>query len=275
MRGTLMSAIGLAALATSTVVPCAAARADWAPTKSVEFVVMAGPGGGADQIARFIAGLVQKHKLFPVEARVANMPGDSGGAALSHLKGQSGNDHLLIFTLNSFFTVPLTKPNLGIDILGFTPIARLGLDPFLLWVHSDRADIKSIGDFATAVNNAGKWTMAGTGSMQEDELLTILLNSVLKVEMRYQPVGGGGEVARLLADGFVQSTVNNPGEISNFHAARRVKPIRGLHQGQAGAICRYPHVLGTRSGDRIPDAARGRRATAHEQRRRRLLLGRL
>jgi len=206
---------------------------------------------------------------------VANMPGDSGGAALSHLKGQSGNDHLLIFTLNSFFTVPLTKPNLGIDILGFTPIARLGLDPFLLWVHSDRADIKSIGDFATAVNNAGKWTMAGTGSMQEDELLTILLNSVLKVEMRYQPVGGGGEVARLLADGFVQSTVNNPGEISNFHAARRVKPIRGLHQGQAGAICRYPHVLGTRSGDRIPDAARGRRATAHEQRRRRLLLGRL
>jgi len=226
MRTSLLAAAGLAALAVTTLAPAAPAWADWAPTKPVEFVVMAGPGGGADKIARFIAGLAQKHNLFPVEAKVVNMPAHSGSDALSHLKNNSGNDHLLIFTLNSFFTVPLIRPDLGIDIVSFTPIARLGLDPFLLWVHMDRTDINSISDFEIAVEKADNWTMAGTGSMQEDELLTILLNSFLtSKKMKYQAQGGGGDVARLLAERKVQSTVNNPGEIHAYHMARRVKPL--------------------------------------------------
>jgi tripartite-type tricarboxylate transporter receptor subunit TctC len=216
MRTGLSAAACLAVLAASVLVPRAAgtARADWVPTKPVEFVVMAGQGGGADKIARFIATLVEKHDLFPVEARVVNMPAQSGSEALSYMTNNAGNDHLLMFTLNSFFTVPLLRPNLKIDILNFAPIARLGLDPFLLWVHTDRADIKSVADFAAAVAKTDKWTMAGTGSMAEDELLTIFLNSALKLQMKYLPRGGGGEVARMLAEGAAQSTVNNPGEIN-------------------------------------------------------------
>jgi len=33
----------------------------WEPTKTVEFIVPAGTGGGADQMARMIQGIVQKH----------------------------------------------------------------------------------------------------------------------------------------------------------------------------------------------------------------------
>ncbi|MEO6362906.1 MAG: tripartite tricarboxylate transporter substrate binding protein, partial [Caldimonas sp.] len=36
----------------------------WEPTKPVEFVVPAGTGGGADQMARLIQGIVVKHKLM-------------------------------------------------------------------------------------------------------------------------------------------------------------------------------------------------------------------
>jgi putative tricarboxylic transport membrane protein len=236
MRTSLLAAACLAILATGAVAP---AQADWVPTKPVEFVVMAGQGGGADKIARFIAALVQKHNLFPVEAKVVNMPGKSGGDALSHLKSQAGNDHLLIFTLNSFFTVPLLRPELKIDILAFTPVARLGLDPFLLWVHADRTDINTVGEFALAVAKADNWTMAGTGSMQEDELLTIMLNFVFKLDMKYLAREGGGEVAKLLADKIVQSTVNNPAEISSHHAARRVKPIAAFTKD------RLPQYAGT------------------------------
>jgi tripartite-type tricarboxylate transporter receptor subunit TctC len=210
------------ALALAMVLP---AKADWVPTKPVEFVVMAGQGGGADKIARFIAGLVKKHSLFPVEARVVNMPAQSGGEALAYMKNNAGNDHLLIFTLNSFFTVPLIRPKLEVDILTFTPIARLGLDPFLLWVHTDRSEIDSVSDFVAVAAKADNWTMAGTGSMSEDELLTIMLNSAYKLRMKYLPKGGGGEVARLLAEGAVHSTVNNPGEIGTYHKARLVKPL--------------------------------------------------
>ena len=38
--------------------------AAWEPTKPVEFVIPAGPGGGADQMARLIQGIVAKHNLM-------------------------------------------------------------------------------------------------------------------------------------------------------------------------------------------------------------------
>ncbi|NBQ30265.1 MAG: tripartite tricarboxylate transporter substrate binding protein, partial [Burkholderiaceae bacterium] len=49
LKSTLLS-VALAAgfAATST----AHAQAKWEPTKAVEFVIPAGPGGGADQMAR-------------------------------------------------------------------------------------------------------------------------------------------------------------------------------------------------------------------------------
>src|SRR3712207_7642987 len=55
------SAAGALALGTSAV-PAAAA---WEPTRTVEFIIPAGTGGGADQMARMIQGIVQKHNLMP------------------------------------------------------------------------------------------------------------------------------------------------------------------------------------------------------------------
>src|SRR3546814_6067746 len=46
------------------VVGAGEAQAEWKPTKTVEFIVPAGAGGGADQMARMIQGIVQKHKLM-------------------------------------------------------------------------------------------------------------------------------------------------------------------------------------------------------------------
>jgi tripartite-type tricarboxylate transporter receptor subunit TctC len=240
MRRGLSAAACLTVLATGILALAAAgaARADWVPTKPVEFVVMAGQGGGADKIARFIAGIAKKHNLF--EASIVNMPAQSGSEALSYMKNNAGNDHLLMFTLNSFFTVPLSRPKLGVDILGFTPIARLGLDPFLLWVHTDRVDINSVADFAAVAARSERWTMAGTGSMAEDELLTIFLNSALKLRMSYLPKGGGGEVARLLADGTVQSTVNNPGEINALYKKGLVKPLAIFTRKRLGRYADTP-----------------------------------
>ena len=37
----------------------------WEPTKPIEFVIPAGTGGGADQMARLISGIAEKNKLSP------------------------------------------------------------------------------------------------------------------------------------------------------------------------------------------------------------------
>ena len=72
-----------AALAASFVVGAAlssVAYGAWEPTKPVTFVVPAGTGGGADQMARFLQGVIAKHKLMPQPMIVVN---ESGGAGSS------------------------------------------------------------------------------------------------------------------------------------------------------------------------------------------------
>ena len=88
-------------------------------------------------------------------------------------------------------------------------------DAFLLWVHADRTDIKTLDDFVKAARAKGdKWIMAGTGVAQEDSLLTDFLNSTYGLKMTYKAFGGGGEVARELAEKRADSTVNNPAELA-------------------------------------------------------------
>ncbi len=215
------------------------AHAEWKPTQPITFLVMAGEGGGADKIARLVAKLINDKKYASTRISVRNLSGNSGADALKYMQANADNDHLLLFTLNSYFTVPITQPKLGIDVLKFRPIARLGLDPFLLWVNTDRNDIKSIRDFIGAAHEKN-WTMAGTGTHSEDELLTSFLNFYYKLAMEYQPHSGGGKVARLLSEHRVNSTVNNPGEMHRYLVAGKTKPIAAFTQKRLPQFANVP-----------------------------------
>lgn len=203
-----------------------AAHAEWQPAKPIQFIVMAGKGGGADKATRFIVDLIAKEKLSPVPIEVVNMAGHSGGDALAEMVKRTGDNHLLLFTLNSFYTTPLEMPELKVDIARFGPVARLAEDVFLLWVNSERKDISTIDDFVAAAKAKGKdWVMVGTGRGAEDELLTEFLNATYGLEMSYVAKGGGGEVAKDLAEKRADSTVNNPAEQNDFYPKGLTKPI--------------------------------------------------
>jgi putative tricarboxylic transport membrane protein len=202
------------------------ALAEFEPQKPIEFVVMAGKGGGADKIVRFFQSVIAKHDLAPVPVTPVNKPGGSGAEALVYLKGKTGDNHTIMFTLNSFYTTPLRQPALGVDIATFTPIARMAEDTFLLWVNSDRKDINSVSDFVKAAKAKGSdWIMAGTGRASEDNLLTDFLNTAYDLNMKYVPYKGGGKVAVELAGNNADSTVNNPSEQLGFYQAGKTKPI--------------------------------------------------
>lgn len=218
-------ALGTAGLALSLGVT-STAMAAWEPQKPIEFVVMAGKGGGADKAVRFFQSIIAKHKLAPVPVTPINKPGGSGAEALVYLQGKKGDNHTVMFTLNSFYTTPLRQPALGVDITTFTPIARMAEDTFLLWVNSDRKDINNVGDFVKAAKAKGSdWIMAGTGKASEDNLLTDFLNTAYGLSMKYVPYKGGGKVAKELAGNNADSTVNNPSEQLGFFQAGKTKPL--------------------------------------------------
>jgi len=201
------------------------AVAAWKPNKPIEFVIMAGKGGGADKMARLLQTVIEKNKWSSKPLTPINKPGGSGAEALVHLKNARDPDHTIMVTLNSFYTTPLRQPKLGVDITTYTPVARMAEDTFLLWVHKD-SGIKNIKDFVTAAKKAGRnWIMAGTGKLQEDQLLTDFLNASYGLNMKYIPYKGGGKVAKQLAGKHANSTVNNPSEQEGFYAAGTTVPI--------------------------------------------------
>jgi tripartite-type tricarboxylate transporter receptor subunit TctC len=202
------------------------ALADFKPQKPIQFVVMAGKGGGADKAVRLMQSIIAKHKMAPVPVTPINKPGGTGAEALVYLKQKKGDNHTIMFTLNSFYTTPLRQPALGVDIGEFTPVARMAEDTFLLWVHSDRKDINNVADFVKAAKAKGNsWIMAGTGKASEDNLLTDFLNSAYGLNMKYVPYKGGGKVAKELAGKNADSTVNNPSEQLGFFEAGTTKPL--------------------------------------------------
>ena len=218
--------MAIAVGATAMLAMPAISQAAWQPQKPVEFVVMAGKGGGADKAVRLLQSIIASENMAPVPFTPVNKPGGSGAEALVHMKGKKGDNHTIMFTLNSFYTTPLRQKGLGIDIADFTPVARMAEDTFLLWVHSDRKDINDIGDFVKAAKAKGKsWIMAGTGKNSEDNLLTDFLNSAYDLKMKYVPYKGGGKVAKELAGKNADSTVNNPSEQLGFYEAGTTKAL--------------------------------------------------
>lgn len=197
---------------------------DWKPQKPIELVIMAGQGGGADRLARLFQAMIQKENLSTMPMLPVNKGGGSGAEALRYLKDSEGDNHIIMATLNSYFTTPL-RTDIGVDIEEFTPIARMAIDTFILWVNAD-SDIKNLDDYVAAVKAAGtSWKMGGTGTGQEDSLVTAMLEQEFGIEMTYVPFDGGGDVAKNLVGGHVDSSVNNPSEALGFYNAGKLRPI--------------------------------------------------
>lgn len=196
----------------------------WQPMRPVEMVIMAGQGGGADRLARLFQTIIQQERLSRLPFLPVNKGGGSGAEALRYLKDNAGNPHIVMATLNSYFTTPI-QTDIGVNIEEFTPLARMAVDTFALWVNVD-SGIETIEQYVDAVKAAdGAWRMGGTGSGQEDSLVTALLERHFGIRHTYVPMGGGGEVATQLAGGHVDATVNNPSEAIGFWQAGRVRPI--------------------------------------------------
>lgn len=188
----------------------AAPVAAWEPTKTVEFIVPAGTGGGADQMARFIQGMVAKHSLMKQPMVVINKGGGAGGEGFIYVKEAKGDPNVIIITLSNLFTTPMAT-GVPFSWKDLTPVSMMALDEFVLWVNAD-TPYKTATEYIDAVKKAGpgKMKMGGTGSKQEDQIITVGIEKQTGAQFTFISYKGGGEVAVQLVGKHVDSTVNNP-----------------------------------------------------------------
>ena len=212
-----------AAMSLAALVPTSSLAA-WEPTRPVEFIIPAGTGGGADIMARTIQGIVTKHNLMKQPMVVVNKAGGAGGEGFLDVKASKDNPHKIIITLSNLFTTPLAT-GIPFNWKDLTPVAMLALDEFVLWVNAEKPykTAKEYVDAAKAAN--GTFKMGGTGSKQEDQIITEALQKATGAKFIYIPQAGGGAVAVQLVGNHVDSTVNNPNEAISHWRGEKLRPL--------------------------------------------------
>jgi len=187
--------------------------------------VPAGTGGGADQMARFLQGVVAKNNLMKQPLIVVNKAGGAGAEGFLDVKNAKGDPNKIIITLSNLFTTPLAT-GVPFNWKDLTPVAMLALDEFVLWVNAE-APYKTSSDYMKAIKAGtdGQFKMAGTGSKQEDQIITVALEKAVGKKMTYVPFKGGGDVAVQLVGKHVDSTVNNPIEAIAQWRAGALRPL--------------------------------------------------
>jgi len=231
------------------LVAASAPAAAWEPTKPVEFVIPAGTGGGADQMARLIQGIVAKHNLMKQPLIPVNKSGGAGAEGFLEVKAAKGDAHKIIITLSNLFTTPMAT-GVPFNWKDLTPVAMLSLDNFVLWVNAEDP-YKTPKEYLDAVKKGGANTfkMGGTGSKQEDQIITVAIEKAAGVKFTYIPFKGGGAVATQLVGKHINSSVNNP-----------IEAVAQWRAGKLRALCvfddqRMPYknkVTDTQSWNDIP-----------------------
>ena len=224
IRNGLRAGLAAAAFALAPLTGLAA----WEPTKTVEFVVPAGTSGGADQMARVIQSIIAKHSLMKQSMVVVNKGGGAGAEGFLDVKGAKGDPHKIIITLSNLFTTPLAT-GVPFNWRDLTPVQMMALDQFVLWVNAE-SPYKTSKDFFTeakarAGDQSKRFKMAGTGSKQEDQIITVAIEKAAGVKFIYIPFKGGGDVAVQLVGKHIDSSVNNPIEAVAQWRAGKLRPL--------------------------------------------------
>jgi tripartite-type tricarboxylate transporter receptor subunit TctC len=206
------------------LVAAQAAQAEWKPTKPIEFLGSAGPGGGTDIFNRMVQSIVQKYNLVDQPILVTPKGGGSGAEAYVYTKAAAGDPHKLVYGTSNLYTLPLVA-KVAFKHTDFTPVAAMVFDEFILWNKGDSEwkDYKSFTEAAKAAS--GTFKMAGALSKDTDQTLTRFIEKDTGAKFIYIPFKSGGEASVQLSGGHVAAHLNNPSESVGHFKAGQVKPI--------------------------------------------------
>jgi putative tricarboxylic transport membrane protein len=187
------------------------------PTRPVELLVPAAPGGGWDQTARGLQQVVQEAKLTDQSVEVINREGGGGATGLAELTTNDKGDPYSLMIGGLVMIGALKQANSPLSITQATTIATLTSEAEAFVVRAD-SPFQTIQDVVDAYRADPKSVIFGGGSAGGSD--HIVIGQMLKAaglspgEMNYIGYAGGGEATAGILSGDVQVGVSGVSEFA-------------------------------------------------------------
>jgi len=213
--------------APATSAPAAKAASDY-PTKAIDIMAPANPGGGFDQTARLVQKALTDDKVVTVNVTVSNKPGAGGTVGMAELIKNSAAD--------PYKTIMTGRVTVGSQITGKTeakvsalaPIARMMGEAEVI-VAPANSPFNSLKDVMDALKKDAKSVKIAGGSAGgiDHELAALLVKEASGdvKNLSYVPFAGGGEAAAAIIGGQVQLGISGYGEFKGQIDGKQMKAI--------------------------------------------------
>ena len=193
------SAAALCSAAFCSLLACSAAAQNF-PTRPIDVVTHASPGGGTDATAR---SMVLGTKLaLDVDMAVVPRTGGGGVVALNYVNSRPRDGHtVLAITPTHLFAIARGQGPIRNEDL--VPVARATDDPIVVMVRGD-SDVQTLEDLmALGRQRPIKWGTTQIGGV--DHVAGAVLAQRANTELSVVPFQGGGEIVTNLMGGSVDA----------------------------------------------------------------------
>jgi putative tricarboxylic transport membrane protein len=191
------------------------------PERPIELIVPWGPGGGADQLARLVAKLMEP--LLGQGIPVVNVPGGTGATGMARLLSSPADGYsMAIYIADSHALLAGKTPRWQMEDI--TPVAVMIKGPSFIFVKED-SPYKNWADFEKdAKANPGKLKIAtlGFGSV-DDFSLSVLERGGIKVVQ--VPFSKPSERYVSILGGHADALYEQAGDVAQFLNGKQMRPI--------------------------------------------------
>jgi putative tricarboxylic transport membrane protein len=212
-----------AALAAAAFAGTAAAQS--LLTRPLELVVHTSAGGGTDVFARAVGDLLSRDKGINQAVTISNRTGGSGGVAFNYIKTKKGDPHVVLTIATGTLLTAASRPELGLGLENYTPIAFFALDPQAIAVPADSKfrtmkDLVEAGKREPNAIPAAITSATGTG-----RLLLYLLDRETGARFKFVSFKGGSEATTAVLGGHVPFTPENLSEMISMVESRKMRVL--------------------------------------------------
>jgi putative tricarboxylic transport membrane protein len=214
----------IAVFSCMTVAP--EAKAAEYPDKTIEFVVHAGTGGGADAFLRMTAHLLNDEGIVKPKIQVVNRPGGSATVAVNYLASKKGDPNFLLGWTTAPIIAILRGTTTVKDVNEMTYLASLAADPGLLAVRAD-SKYQTLKDLIEDARKNPDKVRAGIDSVGGSAHIAVhRLEKATGVKFNVTAFTTASPVA--LLGGHIDFVFETPASLGQMVAAGKLRPLAAM-----------------------------------------------